>query len=465
MILRDYQARAIDEARAEYRAGRRAVVLVSPTGSGKTVIGAFVARSHLARRPGPAAAVLVIAPRIELVDQWAATMHSIGLRVTTDVDKADQLGLDGTPQVVVATIQGITASKRAPVVTFIVADEGHHYVSEKWHAALQPSLQRGAMVMGLTATPERGDGTGLRELFDSIVVVSSIRELTDMGHLVPCDVVDPKCPPQQKGDGTLTLAGDPVSVYLDHGMGPDGLPRRAIFFCHRIDQARALQKALVERGVPAESIDSQLSTEERKNRIARFRAGTVRAMVNVDILTEGFDDPSVEVVVLATRIGTIGGYIQRVGRALRLSPSTGKTRALLIDLGGSVALHGRPEEDREYSLDGMAIRRLTKRPPMCGNCGAKLRAKDLQARRCLTCGASMGAGTSVLVDPGTFRLTSPSAHRLGKPIESLIRALLLAAEKGYRQGWASHRFRATHGRWPTRREMDLAVEELNGVQA
>lgn len=462
ITLRPYQERAFDAARAEYRRGRKAVLLVAPTGAGKTVMGAFVARSHLDRK-GPESMVLVIVPRIELASQWCDTFERIGLRVGVELDAADQVCLAGeTPQVMVTTVQALLARKAFPKASLIIADEAHHYVSAEWNAVIAPHLDRGARILGLTATPCRSDGTALGHLFDALVPVASIAELTEAGYLVPCDVIAPPCPERKKGDGNIVvLAGDPVESYLEHGRNDAGELRRAIFFARTIAHARAILDQLVAAGVAAESIDSRLRSSVRAARIEAFRERKIVALVNVSILTEGFDVPSVEVIVLARRVGHVGLYLQIVGRGLRISPKTGKTKALLIDLGGSRWEHGAPDEERAYSLEGEPIQRVKKKERKCAECGCVVRQSDLRAEKCRACGAALGQSIEIVVEAEPLQLVpSRPQAKAGSPLAFLTRAIQEASERGHQEGAAAHRFNERFGRWPTWQEKQTARRSL-----
>lgn len=466
IILRPYQSDAFTRARECYRRGKKAVLLVAPTGAGKTIMGAFVARSHLDRK-GPESMTLVIVPRIELAEQWRRTFERIGLRVGLDLDAADQIALIGqTPQVIVATVQALLARKAFPRASLIIADEAHHYVSSEWFAIVAPHLERGAKVLGLTATPCRSDGTALGHLFDALVTVASIRELVGLGYLTPCDVIAPPMPERKKGDAqTVVLAADPVAAYLEHGRDAAGELRRAIFFARTVKHAHDLVVQLSAAGVATDSIDCHLGERVRADRIRRFRDREIVALVNVSILTEGFDDPSVEVIVLARRVGHVGLYLQIVGRGLRPSPDTGKTRALLLDLGGSRWEHGAPDEERDYSLEGEAITRKIAKVRKCISCGAKIRKVDLRAEKCLTCGEPLGNSIVVVVEPEPLTLVSPTAQQQGamSPTNVLADLIRKGRARQYADGWASHQFRQRFERWPSFQERRAATAAVGAA--
>jgi hypothetical protein len=193
--------------------------------------------------------------------------------------------------------------------------------------------------------------------------------------------------------------------------------------------------------------------------VAQFRAGELRVLVNVQIHTEGFDDPSVEVVVLASGCAHAGSYLQKVGRALRPSPSTGKERALVLDLCGAVHEHGLPDDPREYSLTGRAISTgedaLALR--QCQECGGVWRAELFKAATCPRCG---------FVAPGRpdpriarARLDAVRATHGAEKRVGALRALYAQAHAtGKKIGWAHFVFQARYHRFPTAAERAAASQ-------
>ena len=349
--LRDYQAKAVADTVAHWRAGVRSVLIVAPTGAGKTVIAADMIR----RLHGGGKRVLFVAHRRELVRQ---TIETLGRVVPIHDISGIGPGLTYSPMspITVATIQSLLQRSGTVPVDAIVLDEAHHYVADDWSTltAAYPD----ARILGVTATPERTDGRPLGDMFDQLVETVGYTRLIDDGHLVPCRVYQPA--------GALaggSLAQSPVTAYQRHGGGG-----RAFCYVGSVGYAKALADEFTAAGIPASYITAGTSGADRDSRLSRFRDGALRVLVNVYTLTEGVDVPAASVCIIASTCSHVTGYLQRAGRVLR--PHPGKTHGVLIDLVGASLMHGLPTEDRVYSLDGDGIRRLAPLPikqcPMCG---------------------------------------------------------------------------------------------------
>lgn len=403
MRLRNYQLRAISECRAAYQRGARGVVLVLPTGAGKTVIAAEIARSHLAQ----GGTVAMFCHRTELIKQTE--------------DKLRAAGLEPGDRVWVDSVQ--TAVRRPPRdVSLVVCDEVHHLASDLWGTL--PNQYSGSYRLGLTATPQRGDGKALTG-FDALVQGVSAAELTALGHLVSCTVLSiPR--------GQRELA-DPVQAYREHACG-----RPTILFASSLAEARRLASDL-----GGECIDGATRPGARSDLITWFRDGAINLLTSVHVLTEGFDAPRSEVCIIARGAGHAGTWLQMVGRVLR--PHPGKASALVLDLRGSVYLHGLPTDDRNWSLSGK-VHSLAKLPPLtqCRQCGAVYRSMP----QCPRCGYASPpkpsprskATTLVRVDT-----TTPDAAKCAY----LQRLQDTARARGYKPGWAAYRFKSRFGHWPT----------------
>jgi DNA repair protein RadD len=418
--LRDYQLRAIESARQCFREGKRSVLMVSPTGSGKTVIGAEIARLHY----GKAGQVVALAHRIELVKQTVAKLQLAGIEDVGAI--AADGGFNERAKVVVCSVQTLLARPDArPQASLLMPDEAHHYVAHEWHRLLE--AYRGVPVVGLTATPQRSDGTGLGEMFDALVEVATIPELVAAGHLVPIDVIGP---PSRLAGAELA---DPAAAMAKHARG-----RKAVVFASSAAHGRALAESLA-----ADYIDGDTSAAERAETLAAFAASEAGVLVNVFVLTEGWDCPSVEVCVLARGCSSTGAFLQMVGRVGR--PSPGKTRALLIDCKGAVHQHGLPGDARVYSLHGRPIATDKGLPALrqCPRCGAVFRASP-SCERCGYVFPPPSLPAAVRAELNQIDNVTPEASKRAFFRQQLQRAR--AANK--KPGWAMHRFRWRFGYWP-----------------
>jgi DNA repair protein RadD len=368
LILRDYQQRAICDLRATYATGKRAPCLVLPTGGGKTLIASEIIRAALTRSKR----VLFLAHRTELLEQTVGKLERFGVTDVRLIQAARDTGSPIAP-VTVASVQTLTRwQDRMPRADLVVFDECHHVVAKTW--ASIATHYAGAHLLGMTATPARSDGRPLGDIFDALVVGATVRELTDLGHLVPCRVFAPVAVLD-----TEQLALSPVEAYAQHGAG-----ERAVIFCVTVDHARAVADEMTAAGVHTEIVHG--NGRGRAEVLRRFAAGEIRAIANVHVLTEGWDDPGVAVCILARKPEHAGTMLQMVGRVLR--PASGKTHATLIDLCGSVLEHGTPEQDRTYALDGKAITASDRQPiRQCPSCGAVFLSTGQAG--CPQCGATL----------------------------------------------------------------------------
>jgi DNA repair protein RadD len=265
-----------------------------------------------------------------------------------------------------------------PAADLVIIDEAHRAVATSVRGVLRayPS----ARILGLTATPARSDGRPLGDVFERLVEGPSTAWLIENGYLVPCDVI---APPAYVERG---LFADPVEAYQRHA------PRaRAIVFAASVAHAESLAEKFTAAGVPAECITGETSRAVRRGVRDRITAGDLRVLVGVSVFLEGFDCPSIDCVILARGFGVTGAFLQAIGRGLRPSPETGKTKCTVIDLRGAVHLHGLPDEARSWSLTGEAVRRTEALAAVahCRECLALFRP----ASRCPRCGARLGVVT------------------------------------------------------------------------
>lgn len=411
--LRPYQVRAVDQAREAFRSGARGVVLVLPTGSGKTVIAAAIARTHLTR----GGRVVVYVHRDELRQQTAAKLRSVGLEPGS---------LSG---VTVESVQTMVR-RTPPAASLVIFDEVHHFGAGANLWTSLPRAHQDAYRIGLTATPQRGDGTALVG-FDRLVAPVGPRELTELGHLVPCQVIAPA-----RG----TELADPVAALGEHAPG-----RPAVVFCSSVRHAEELARQL---GPEAACIDGDMPLAQRAATLQRFQRGELRVLTNCYVLTEGWDAPRAEVCVVARGCGTAGTWLQMVGRVLR--PHPGKARSLVIDCSGSVYRHGLPTDDRVWSLDGRPHRLSAKLPALrqCPQCGGVARS----APTCPRCGYAFPPPKlpqAKRLEMSVVDSVTPDATKRGH-----LRGLLgHARRKGYQPGWAAYQFKARWGYWPPREWM------------
>ena len=454
--LREYQSRAIEALRAEFRAGKRRALLVSPTGSGKTTVAAAMIHSAV----GMGKRVLFLAHRKELIDQVSARLDGVGVDHGV-IQSGHPRSMPGFP-VQVASVQTLVRRSEMPDSQLIVIDEAHHARATTYQSILDRFPT--APVIGLTATPWRSDGRGLGELFDSVVVAARPAELIAQGHLVNYtgfgyDVPDLSSLRSRAGDyaeeglemvmGSRKIVGNIVEQYQAHS--PNAL---AVLFAVSIRHSLMLRDRFLEVGIAAEHIDGTMPIEQRTAILRRLAQGTTRVLTNCNVVTEGWDLPALEVCILARPTKSAGLYLQCVGRVMRPSPSTGKTIARIHDHAGCMLDHGLPDEDRDYSLDADKKRERTEKPlRTCKQC---LRIYEPSLGACPACG---------LLGPSEPRALPDEVHAEPVPIEQIKQHLLVrradesrflaelrttARERGYKPKWVGVQFKSRYGRWPGR---------------
>lgn len=350
--LRDYQVELLDAARARLRKGDRRVLIVAPTGSGKTALTATM----IQRASSKGRRCMFVVHRRELIRQTAATFDRIGLRYAVIAPGWPEWA-EGPVQI--ASVDSLVRRlHRYPNPDMLVFDEAHHLSATKWAtvAAWAPD----AIHIGLTATPTRLDGTGLRPWFDSMVLGPTVRWLIDHGWLSRYILLGPPSAdlhsvrtragdydPEQVTDVILkpTVVGDVIAHY--HRLA--GTPR-AVLFAPTVRASIAMAENFRLAGVTAEHVDGTTQAHERDAAMARFADGATRILCNVGLFGEGVDVPAIEAAILMNATQSLAKYLQEVGRALR--PAEGKDRAYILDHVGNWIRHGRPCDERNWSLEG-----------------------------------------------------------------------------------------------------------------
>jgi superfamily II DNA or RNA helicase len=347
--LRPYQVEAVEGVERAL-ADHRSTLLVLPTGTGKTVVFAELVR-RVVTRGGRA---LVIAHREELIRQAVDKLSSFA-GVQARVEMGDERAGEGLfrPAVVVASIQTLARPQRraqfpGDAFALVVVDEAHHAPSASYREVLDHFAS--AKVLGVTATPDRGDGAAMRTVFESVAYVYEIRDAIEQGFLVP---IRQKAVRVEGLDlsRVRTTAGDLNEGDLEavlteernlHGVVTPTLElagaRPTIVFGTSIAHAHALADVFNRyRPGAARAVDGQMDRGARAETLAAFATGEFQFLANCALLTEGVDIPSVACVAMARPTKSRALYAQAVGRGTRLHP--GKRDLLIIDFEGNAGKH------------------------------------------------------------------------------------------------------------------------------
>ncbi len=424
--LRPYQLDAIRDVFARMREGQRRVVLVLPTGTGKTRTAAEVVRRAVAKSKR----VLWLGHRTELLDQTCGTLIEYGLRVGV-IAARSCFDADRDAPVQVASIQTLLAREVRPPADLIVWDECHHAseAAEEWSSLLD--AYPGVHMLGLTATPERGDGSGLAPIFTGLVVGISVRKATEQGYLVPCEVVHPE---RLLASGHLSQS--PLDAYKEHSPG-----QQALLFAKSVEEAQKFAAEFTAAGIRTVCVHAKTPDLERAAAVAAFKAGTVRVLSNVYVFTEGTDLTMASACILARGASTAGTYLQMVGRILR--PHPGKRKATLIDLRGvsRPEVHGPPEDDRIFKLEGRGI---SKAQSKCKVCGCIITAYP-----CAECGYEPLAGdvdeASQIDNVRMIKFARKIAESRSQRWETCVRWVRAAVAKEWKIVSVRHKWRAVYG--------------------
>ena len=461
--LRPYQVRTIAGARMEVKQGRRRVLIVAPTGAGKTTIAAAIVHGHCTHAPSPR--VVWMAHRAELLQQATARMRDFGLRVEYNGEQV------GAP-VYVGSVQSFLARREAPDATLVVFDEAHHYVSDEW---LQVALsyvddENKPIILGLSATPEREDGSGLKRIFNGLVVAAQVRELMDLNvteptqGLVEPDVVHPEAGTLGKNE----LARHPVEAWRELADG-----RSTVVFAPNVPAAEQYAADFRAAGVAAACVHGKLSPADREARLAAFASGDLAVLTNVAILTEGWDCPRTKCLIFARKVGSLPLYVQMVGRGLRPWHPTWEAswrgpRAprsivpLVIDLADVVNVHGPVDEPLEYSLTGRAVRRAgtPDGARFCRLCGLVV-----EGDACPGCQRT-GGRDLILPRDAHLELRKFQREAWAKTLSTDARVRMLAKwygecdKAGHKRKSAHYKYKALHHRWPEKAVIQQAERVL-----
>lgn len=339
MQLRPYQQKALEAVREAYRQKHARVLVVMPTGTGKTVLFAEIAR--LAKGP-----VLVLAHRQELVQQacdkigaWCDDVVAVEM-----ADRREFTRPNGQrPKIAVASIQSLQRRlKSIPRDAFriVVIDEAHHSTADTFREVIEHFH---AYVLGVTATPERADGKRLGDIYSKVAFDYDLLTATEDGWLARIRSFLVKT--QADFSGIRKIAGELATkgveevltqdlhlVEMAHPILRERADRPAIVFAASVAHSKALARVLNDlSGDPdcAISLDGTHKLEERAVQIQRFRRGEVKILVNCSLFTEGFDVPEIALVAIARPVLSRSFYAQMVGRGTRIAP--GKEDLLVLD--------------------------------------------------------------------------------------------------------------------------------------
>jgi superfamily II DNA or RNA helicase len=443
---------------------------VAPTGAGKTIIGASII--HNATNADRK--VMVLAHTREIIKQTAEKLFANGID-----HGIIQAGFATRPDeaVQVASVQTLwaravrTNRMELPPADLLIIDECHHCPARTYRKIIDAYPQ--TILIGLTATPCRGDGRGLGGIFDDIVECPQVAELIAGKYLVKTRVFAPTEPDL---DGVQVRTGDYVEEQLAERMDKAkligdivthwhryGERRKTVCFAVNVAHSLHICDEFIRSGVRAEHVDGSMPKPDRDAVLARLASGATNIVTNCMVLTEGWDMPEVSCCILARPTRKMGLYRQMVGRVLR--PAPGKANAIVLDHSGAVFRHGFVEDRVDWTLDPdqraaapVHARRIERgyisRLLECSQCGSI----RIAGEACGHCGfLPQQKPQPVAVKDGDLALVDRRqrvAVAQPDPAERIrwhAMLMSIARTRGYKAGWVAHKFREKFGAWPAAR--------------
>lgn len=460
--LRPYQGILFDRVREAYHRRVRRVLMVLPTGGGKTIL--FCAITEGAAAKGKR--IWILAHRIELIDQITASLEQFGIEPDVLAPRYKRR----TSHVLVASVMSLVRKlDKVEPPDLIIADEAHHVAKthdgeNSWGRIFARFPQ--ALHLGVTATPMRTDGRGLGEFFDEMVIGPDVAALTAAGYLAPCRVfapptVDTSGLQRRAGEfkheqsealvSTRAITGDALAHYRKHADG-----KRALIFAVSVAHAEAIAAQFRESGYQALHLHGGTAKDVRRGVVNDFHEGRLQVLASCDLFSEGFDCPGAEVGIMLRPTMSMGLFRQQCGRILRAAP--GKT-AILLDHVANTTRFGLPSDPMEWSLEMDARER---KPGLgikvCPECWAAIAQSESV---CPECGHEFSGGVrggieereGELVEVDTAnrkcrRCDGEGCKWCGKEppnlqeelarAETLEQLKKIGRRRGYKAGWAEH---------------------------
>jgi DNA repair protein RadD len=486
-LLRPYQSAVVEQFERMVESGRRRVILVAPTGSGKTVVAGEIVKRAVATGKR----VLFLSHRVEITKQTSAKLQAVGIpHGILQAGFATELNAP----VQVASVQtlharAIRGSKiELPPADLLVVDECHHATAQTYKKII--SAYPDAVLLGLTATPCRGDGRGLGGIFDELVECPQVAALIEQKYLVGTKVFAPAQPDLagvtvRQGDWAENqlaermdrpkLVGDIVTHWQRHAEG-----RRTVVFATGVQHSVHIRDEFRKAGVACDHLDGSTPADERDDILRKLACGAIDVVCNCQVLTEGYDLPAIGAIVLARPTRKMGLFRQMVGRGLR--PAEGKADLILIDHAGAVHRHGFPEDHVTWTLDpdrhadnpthrqrseGDFRSRLVD----CKKCGA-LRTGGEPCKHCGFMPAPPPRHVATV--DADLELQARNGHSVGvyyshaDQIQWHAMLAYIATERGYKPGWAWHKFKEKFGhtaKWNTPQSKPPSPEVLSWVRS
>lgn len=436
-ILRDYQQELVDQARNAIAQGAKGVLVQSPAGSGKSVVIAEIAKLTI----NNGGRVMFLVHRKELVEQITKSFvqHEVDMnkvRIDTVIKTRNRLSTIEEP-------------------TLIITDETHHSRAKSYREIYDyfPNAWR----LGFTASPWRMSGKGFEDIYDVMIHGKSVEWLIEHNSLAPFDYYSvtltdlDKLKKSSTGDYTKksmdeatsnAVYGDAVEHYKELANG-----QQAILYAHSVEASKEFTQAFNDKGIPAVHADAKTPKTEREAIMSGFRNSEFQVLCNVDLISEGFDVPDCNVVILLRPTASLVLHIQQSMRSMRYQPNK---KATIIDHVANYTRHGIPTTEHEWTLEDRATKGSGKTSgntiPLkeCTNCFGVVESKVL---KCSLCGHEFEVEINELetvdtklekIDQVSFKTDYEKikwASKSTDELETVEDYVKYAEAKGYKKTW------------------------------
>lgn len=423
MFIRKFEKRKyqVDVARAALRHRAKRVLIVSPGGSGKTVIAALIVQLLVESKKGKR--VLLLSHRREIVEQTARALKGkvpIGLIMA---------GHEPNPEALIQITSIATLGRRElPDADLVIVDEAHRSAAATYGNVLKKYEKRGAKIIGMSATPYRLDGRGLQGRFDVMLEAAKPSQLLGKYIMMPrIFSAGPEHLPNLLGVRTDNHAREYKLKDLVRRVNKMGLisgvvkevskrigDRTGVVFCVSVKHSKKVAAALRAAGYTAQHIDGTLSPTERGNILEQLRDGRLQLVTCCLVLAEGWDLPSCDYVALTRPTRSLSMFIQMTARASRMS----SRRPIIVDHALCTFMHNYPYIDREWSLEGNCVgsndRHQTK---ACAACG---RINAMQATCCTECSKPFPTRELSVKEQTQLELTELNSKNRSKKLRRIV---------------------------------------------
>ena len=460
MILRDYQVNLIEKIRLAFLNKFKSLCVVAPTGAGKTIIFSHIVSG--AERKGNQ--ILILCHRKELIDQISTALNHFN--VSHSFIAASRHYDKGSKVHIASVMTLINRLDSIPKPDLIIIDECSHAIkNNSWGKVI--NFYQDSKKIGVTATPERLDGKPLKDSFDRLVLGPSTKELITKGYLsnyriyAPASDLDLSSVKKSQGDYVTSqifdavnkrvITGDAIDEYKKYAGG-----KRAVVFCVTREHAYSVSSQFKEAGLEAEVLLGNTPDKIRDGRVKDFRAGRIKILITVEIITEGFDLPAIECIIMLRPTLSLSLYLQIVGRALR--PFPGKECAIILDQVSNYLRHGLPDSKRDWSLEGRERNKASASPELqvkkCPKCFYVMLASELMCPGChyffprKESKIEQVEGELTEVTEDMVREMRLARKREQAEAQTVFELTELGKSRGYKNphGWAKHVFRARESR-------------------